>query len=89
MPRSNLHYQPHSRVRKAKVRAVRHALQRSGLSRNQFAKLAGVGHDIVYRLLGDGGRDISLGSWEKIERLLMQMEIPYEPQKVKVRKRIN
>ena len=88
MARSNLHHQPHSRVRKAKVAAIRTALDRTGLSPHQFSKLAGVGHDIVYRLINNSGRDVTLGSWERIERLLLRLEIPYEPKKQRIRKRL-
>ena len=88
MARSNLHHQPHSRVRKAKVAAIRTALDQTGLSPHQLARLAGVGHDIVYRLL-NGSRDVTLGSWERIERLLLRLEIQYQPKQVRIRKRIN
>ena len=89
MARPNIHLQEHSRVRKAKRRAVEAALDRTALSVNQFAKLAGVGPDILYRFLQNSGRDISLGSWERIERLLIRLDIEYQPKKVKVRKRLN
>lgn len=88
MARSNLHHQPHSRVRVAKVRAIQAALERTGLSPYQLARLAGVGHDIIYRLINNSGRDVTLGSWERIERLLIRLDISYQPKAVRIRKRV-
>jgi hypothetical protein len=53
-------------------------MDQTGLTRSQIAILADVGKGTVYRFIrNEPGYDVTLGTWEKLERLLDSLEIDY------------
>lgn len=53
-------------------------MDQTGLNRAQIAVLASVGKGTVYRFIkNEPGLDVTLGSWEKLERLLDSLGIDY------------